>query len=124
MAGRGRFGRVLLFHPANPESAAYNSLLEIRRRDAAVRNVQNIADILVDPEGALERGDRWEKTSHSLLVAAILRVLYAEANKTLAGVATFLSDPSRPIERTLQIVMRTRKPSQGKTKWAAAGPNS
>jgi type IV secretion system protein VirD4 len=70
--------------------------------------VQNVADILVDPEGALERRDHWEKTSHSLLVAALLHVLLAEANKTLAGVATFLSDPSRPIERTLQIMMRTR----------------
>jgi len=105
---RGRFGRVLLFDPTNPESAAYNPLLEIRDGDAAVRDVQNIADILVDPEGALERRNHWEKTSHSLLVAAILHVLYAEANKTLAGVATFLSDPSRSIERTLQIMMRTR----------------
>ena len=62
-----------------------------------VRDVQNIADILVDPEGALERRNHWEKTSHSLLVGAILHVLYAEADKTLAGVANFLSDPRRPI---------------------------
>src|SRR5437763_8749867 len=34
----------------------------------------------------------------SLLAGAILHVLYAEEDKTLAGVATFLSDPSRPIE--------------------------
>ena len=59
-----------------------------------VRDVQNIADILVDPEGALERRNHWEKTSHSLLVGAILHVLYAEEDKTLAGVANFLSDPS------------------------------
>ena len=52
-----------------------------------VRDVQNIADILVDPEGALERRNHWEKTSHSLLVGAILHVLYAEEDKTLAGVA-------------------------------------
>ena len=57
--------------------------------------MQNIADILVDPEGALERRNHWEKTSHSLLVGAILHVLYAEADKTLAGVANFLSDPKR-----------------------------
>ena len=69
---------------------------------AEVRDVQNIADILVDPEGALERRNHWEKTSHSLLVGAILHVLYAEADKTLAGVAEILSDPERPIEKTLR----------------------
>jgi type IV secretion system protein VirD4 len=42
-----------------------------------------------------------------LLVGAILHVLYAEADKTLAGVATFLSDPARPIERTLRLMMAT-----------------
>ncbi|MBR0683950.1 conjugal transfer protein TraG [Roseomonas eburnea] len=104
---RARFGRVLLFDPTNPASAAYNPLLEVRRGDSEVRDVQNIADILVDPEGALERRNHWEKTSHSLLVGAILHVLYAEQDKTLAGVAGFLSDPRRPIERTLAAMMTT-----------------
>ena len=104
---RARFGRVLLFDPTNQASAAYNPLLEVRRGDSEVRDVQNIADILVDPEGALERRNHWEKTSHSLLVGAILHVLYAEQDKTLAGVAGFLSDPRRPIERTLAAMMRT-----------------
>ncbi|HEX4179425.1 MAG TPA: conjugal transfer protein TraG [Caulobacteraceae bacterium] len=105
---RSRFGRVLLFDPTNAESAAYNPLLEVRRGSKEVRDVQNIADILVDPEGALERRNHWEKTSHSLLVGAILHVLYAEADKTLAGVAGFLSDPQRPIEATLRAMMATR----------------
>ena len=104
---RRRFGRVLLFDPTNPESSAYNPLLEVRRGDAEVRDVQNVADILVDPEGALERRNHWEKTSHSLLVGAILHVLYAEPDKTLAGVANFLSDPKNPIETTLRAMMTT-----------------
>ncbi len=104
---RARFGSVLLFDPTNPASAAYNPLLEIRKGDCEVRDAQNIADILVDPEGALERRNHWEKTSHSLLVGAILHVLYAEADKTLAGVANFLSDPSRPIEATLHAMLAT-----------------
>src|SRR5580692_8538819 len=102
---RARFGTVLLFDPTNPESAAYNPLLEIRKGDCEVRDAQNIADILVDPEGALERRNHWEKTSHSLLVGAILHVLYTEADKTLAGVANFLSDPSRAIEATLNAML-------------------
>jgi type IV secretion system protein VirD4 len=104
---RARFGTVLLFDPTNPESAPYNPLLEIRKGDCEVRDAQNIADILVDPEGALERRNHWEKTSHSLLVGTILHVLYAEADKTLAGVANFLSDPSQPIDATLNVMLAT-----------------
>jgi type IV secretion system protein VirD4 len=104
---RTRFGRVLLFDPTNPGSAAYNPLLEVRQGEWEVRDVQNIADVLVDPDGALERRNHWEKTSHSLLVGAILHVLYAEPDKTLAGVAGFLSDPRRPIETTLRAMMTT-----------------
>jgi type IV secretion system protein VirD4 len=104
---RALHGHVLLFDPTNRRSAAYNPLLEVRRGEWEVRDVQNIADVLVDPEGALEKRNHWEKTSHSLLVGAILHVLYAEEDKTLAGVANFLSDPKRPIEATLNAMMTT-----------------
>ncbi|WP_309085906.1 conjugal transfer protein TraG [Chelativorans sp.] len=105
---RARFGRVLLFDPTNASSAAYNPLLEVRRGEWEVRDVQNVADVLVDPEGSLERRNHWEKTSHALLVGAILHVLYAEQDKTLAGVANFLSDPRRPIDATLRAMMLTK----------------
>ncbi|MBZ9775149.1 conjugal transfer protein TraG [Mesorhizobium sp. CO1-1-8] len=104
---RAVHGRVLLFDPTNSRSSAYNPLLEVRRGEWEVRDVQNIADILVDPEGSLEKRNHWEKTSHALLVGAILHVLYAEKDKTLAGVAAFLSDPKRPIETTLAAMMKT-----------------
>ena len=105
---RAKHGRVLLFDPTNATSAAYNPLLEVRKGEWEVRDVQNVADVLVDPEGSLERRNHWEKTSHSLLVGTILHVLYASEDKTLAGVASFLSDPKRPIETTLRIMMATR----------------
>ena len=104
---RAKIGRVLLFDPTNVASAAYNPLLEVRRGEWEVRDVQNVADVLVDPEGSLEKRNHWEKTSHALLVGAILHVLYAEADKTLAGVAAFLSDPRRSIEATLAAMMST-----------------
>ena len=94
---RSKFSHCLLFNPTDHRSARYNPLLEVRKGPDEVRDVQNIADILVDPEGALERRSHWEKTSHSLLVGAILHVLYAEEEKTLARVATFLSDPQRSL---------------------------
>jgi type IV secretion system protein VirD4 len=104
---RARHGRVLLFDPTNIASAAYNPLLEVRRGEWEVRDVQNVADVLVDPEGSLEKRNHWEKTSHSLLVGAILHVLYAEEDKSLAGVAAFLSDPRRGIASTLRIMQTT-----------------
>ncbi len=104
---RSRFSHCLLFNPTDTRSARYNPLLEVRRGADEVRDVQNIADILVDPEGALERRNHWEKTSHSLLVGAILHVLYAEEEKTLARVATFLSDPQRSFIATLKRMMST-----------------
>ena len=106
-AFRSNFSHCLLFDPTDPASARYNPLLEVRKGRDEVRDVQNIADILVDPEGALERRNHWEKTGHALLVGAILHVLYAEEEKTLARVASFLSDPSRSFERTLNAMMRT-----------------
>lgn len=104
---RQRFSHCLLFNPTDARSARYNPLLEVRRGTDEVRDVQNIADILVDPEGALERRNHWEKTSHSLLVGAILHILYAEEEKTLARVASFLSDPQRPFTATLRRMMTT-----------------
>ncbi|MGB5786361.1 MAG: conjugal transfer protein TraG [Stenotrophomonas geniculata] len=104
---RSRFSHCLLFNPTAAKSAAYNPLLEVRRGAHEVRDVQNIADILVDPEGALERRNHWEKTSHALLVGAILHVLYAGEDKTLRGVANFLSDPASPFELTLHRMMTT-----------------
>ena len=104
---RAKFSHCLLFNPTDPSSARYNPLLEVRKGPDEVRDVQNIADIFVDPEGALERRSHWEKTSHSLLVGAILHVLYAEEEKTLARVATFLSDPQRSFAHTLRRMMGT-----------------
>ncbi|UUP18275.1 conjugal transfer protein TraG [Nitratireductor thuwali] len=104
---RSKFSHCLLFNPTDLRSARYNPLLEVRRGPHEVRDVQNIADILVDPEGVLERRNHWEKTSHALLVGAILHVLYAEEEKTLARVATFLSDPQRSFAETLDRMMAT-----------------
>jgi type IV secretion system protein VirD4 len=105
---RARFNHCLRFDPTDARSAAYNPLLEVRRGVQEVRDVQNIADILVDPEGALERRSHWEKTGHALLVGAILHVLYAEPDKTLRGVANFLSDPAQPFEAALWSMMSVK----------------
>ena len=102
---RAGFSKCIRFDPTSLSSARFNPLLEVRLGAHEVRDAQNIADILVDPEGALERRSHWDKTAHSLLVGAILHVLYAEDDKSLAGVARLLSDPARPVDDTLEYMM-------------------
>ncbi|KCZ53214.1 hypothetical protein HY29_17520, partial [Hyphomonas beringensis] len=104
---RSTFSRCIRFDPTDRRSPRYNPLSAIRRGEQEVRDAQNIADILVDPEGSLERRNHWEKTGHSLLVGVILHVLYAEADKTLAGCARLLADPDRTFAATLRAMITT-----------------
>ena len=61
---RARFSHCLLFNPTEPRSARYNPLLEVRRGPDEVRDVQNIADILVDPVITTDR-----RTYHLALIS-------------------------------------------------------
>jgi type IV secretion system protein VirD4 len=105
---RKRFSHCIYFNPTSDKSARFNPLLEVRKGAHEIQDVQNIADILVEPEGGSDKRDYWSKTGHVLLVASILHVLYVEDDKTLAGVANFLSDPCRDVEETLNIMMETK----------------
>jgi type IV secretion system protein VirD4 len=104
---RATFSDCIRFDPTNKDGPRFNPLMEIRRGDFEVRDAQNIADILVDPEGSLERRNHWDKTSHALLVGVILHVLYAEDDKTLTGCAKFLSDPEQTFADNLRRMMST-----------------
>ena len=50
---RSSFGPVYRFAPTETGAHRYNPLTQIRRGDAEVRDAQILADMLVDPEGAL-----------------------------------------------------------------------
>lgn len=104
---RSGFSRCIRFDPTSPTSARFNPLLEVRLGANEVRDAQNIADILVDPEGTLTVRNHWQNTAFALLVAAILHVLYAERDKTLTRVAELLTDPHRPVADTLKLMMQT-----------------
>jgi len=104
---RSQFSHCIYFNPTSKLSAKFNPLYEVRKGDNEIRDVQNIADILVDPDGAADKRDHWSKTGHALLVATILHILYAEEDKTLSGVANFLSDPRRSIRETFDAMMKT-----------------
>ncbi len=51
-----------------------------------MRDTQILADMLVDPEGALRERSHWQLRAFELLVAVILWTLYVERQKTLARV--------------------------------------
>jgi type IV secretion system protein VirD4 len=104
---RHGFSYCWRFEPTDMESTRYNPLLEIRRGQNEVRDTQAVADMLVDPDGTKEK-DHWALTAHSLLVGAILHVLYVEEDKSLAGVARFLSDPQRSQYDTLERMLSTK----------------
>jgi type IV secretion system protein VirD4 len=93
--------------PGSPDSAQYNPLFEVRRGPLEVRDAQNIADMLVDPDGNRQR-DHWDRTSAHLLVALILHVLYAEDEKTLSRCAELLTRPGVTLETTLRQIVRTK----------------
>lgn len=99
---RSRFSHCLRFDPTKAGSTRFNPLLEVRRGAREVADVQNIVDILIDPEGTLERRNHWEQASHSLLVGAILHVLYVGSDTTLNAVARLLSDPEQAFSATLE----------------------
>jgi type IV secretion system protein VirD4 len=102
---RRQFSHVWRFEPTAPDSVRFNPLLEVRRGLHEVKDAQNVADILVDPTGEKETKDHWQTSAHALLVGTILHVLYAETDKTLSGVATFLSDPARSQMDTLRRML-------------------
>jgi len=104
---RSEFSHCLRFDPTDVASAHFNPLMEVRKGPCEVRDVQNIADILVDPQGKLGDLGHWVDKANSLLVGVILHVLYAEREKTLARVASFLADPDRTFRTTLSIMLRT-----------------
>lgn len=100
---------VLRLDPTNIEGngARFNPLNEIRKGTLhEVKDVQNIVQMIVDPDGK-GQGDHWAKTGAALLTAVILHILYSKTSidKTLRGVASFLSDPARTIDETLDVML-------------------
>jgi len=105
---------------SHSHTSHYNPLDEIRLGPYEVRDTQNIADLVVDPEGSAESRSHWQLTAHELLTATMLHLKYtsgaaqAPVPQTLAGCAQFLSDPRRPIHTTLQEMLNARHlPSGG-----------
>ena len=94
--------KVIRFEPATQNgSAKWNPLDEIRlETENEVGDVQNLATLIVDPDGK-GLNDHWKKTAQALLVGVIIHLLYKAKNNgekaSLPAVDAMLSDPSRDI---------------------------
>lgn len=102
--------KVIRFEPASKNCAAWNPLNEIRLgTEAEVGDVQNLATLIVDPEGrGLE--SHWQKTSQALLVGVILHSLYKAKNgdapqASLTTVDYSLADPERSVSELWQEML-------------------
>lgn len=107
-AWRNLFSHTICFDPTSPDTARFNPLEEVRRGPEEVRDVRNIVEILCDPDGdAQDKEDFWTASAKDLLTGTILHVLYAEEDKSLAGVLRFLRHPEHSLEEKLQIMLET-----------------
>lgn len=102
---RETLGPVLRFAPTRAQSASFNPLFEVRIGPNEVRDVQNIVEVLVDPQGDGRNQDFWDRSAKNILVGVILHVLYAEPveRKTLAVVREKLRD----LDATAQVMKST-----------------
>ncbi len=97
---------------ADGTAAAFNPLLEIRPGIHEVSDAQNLAGILVDPHGTggseNDANSHWRDSARDLFVCAILHILYAEKDKTLSGLVTFLSAPGLEKEEIVERMLHAR----------------
>ncbi len=90
--------RTIKFDPTSADSARFNPLQEIRIDGNLVKDVQNIATMIVDPNGEGLK-DHWAKTGFDLMTGVVLFVLLCEppkgknhVDRCIATVLGILSD--------------------------------
>ena len=110
--------RCLKFDPTcrDGSGARYNPVLEVRRGPEEVRDAQNIADMLVDPDGHGVK-DHWDITAQEVLLGAILHVLYVGRDKSLRGCLDLLTSPHARIENVLSEMLSTEHDPEGRMSW-------
>lgn len=103
--------KVLKFDPsaADGESVKFNPLEEINLgSNTEVGEVQNIAMMIVDPDGK-GLNDYWSKAGFTILVAFILHTLYKAKNEgyspTLANIYKTINDPDKDIREVLDEML-------------------
>jgi type IV secretion system protein VirD4 len=115
--------RILKFEATSIDgsSARFNPLMEVRLRTPyEVQDVQNIVNMLCDPDGKGVEGDdaHWIVSASAMLTGIVLHVLYAENDPSLGGVASLISSPL--FESTAQMfeyMLNTQHDPDGTCGW-------
>ena len=97
-------------------AACFNPLWEVRVGSKEVRDVQNIAGMIVNPDGK-GLADHWVKSSYNFLVGLIIHIIYSGRDKSLRGVIDFITDPDRTIEETLEEMLHAEHDLEFKNNW-------
>ncbi|HMO83613.1 MAG TPA: type IV secretory system conjugative DNA transfer family protein [Lacipirellulaceae bacterium] len=97
---RSRYQHCLFFNPTRNDSAHLNPLMEVRKGPGEVRDVQNLVEMLINPDGSKKTLDVWDQNASQFLVGLILHVLYTEPpeRKNLGRVRAQLLDFTRTCE--------------------------
>lgn len=111
--------RVLFFEPAALQgSCGFNPIEELRiNTDHEVADAQNLAALLMDPEGKGLRTNsnegHWNITAADLLTGCILHHAFEAAQRnevpSLPGLAYMLSDPDEPMAERLHAMKENRR---------------
>lgn len=106
---RSKFSDILYFNPNSLQTTRFNPFDEIRSGECEVRDAQNIANMIIEPDRPGVH-DHWVRTGNSLLTAAILHVRYAGDpwERNLNGVVKLLSRPDKTLTETLQEMLETK----------------
>jgi type IV secretion system protein VirD4 len=121
--------RVLKFDPSSNDgsSCSFNPLAQVRvGTDFEVKDVQNIVQMLTDPDGKASQGEdaHWVATASALLLGVILHELYDNPRASLGSVAAFLSDPSfESAEQMYQFLLNSRHDKTGERGWTDLSGN-
>ena len=75
---RSRYQHCVYVNPTKPDSAHFNPLFEVRKGSNEIRDVQNIVEMLVNPDGSKKTLDVWDQNASQFLAALVLHVLYTE----------------------------------------------
>lgn len=105
-------------HSVGLNTARWNVLKEIRIFTVYdVMDSMNIAAELADPDSK-GMDDHWVSTSYELLTGVQLHVVYAERDKSLAGCASFMADPSFDSpEQMFERMMQTEHDPELRMGW-------
>lgn len=111
-------GKSMDGHKQQRATCQWNVLEEIRvDTEEDVKDAQNIAAAIADPDGK-GMDDHWVSTSYELLTGLFLHMVYFERDKSLAGAATYLADPTfTDPEQMFNRMLNAEHDPEGKRGW-------